>query len=265
MNAWRAFGILITCLLFSGACTWEIDMTKRIDGHTPDGELGGWGVGGVIVPPGFLAAGGTKPQAAQTSLSLQCRLDKPQVMTVSFEIGPSHPAGGGDANNDPVAIVQFSTNGVTVRRKISILNGAQISAPAEYVEVKVFDESTDALSAPYQCDVNVTPGTRGGFVQPTLQNESEVTANAGGGNAIFSVPQDAGITTFRVLAYNPTGVVDMTKLIVEQTNSAGTIMGFQDPNAIGWVHLAPECTTIVVTNNGATVDANVYIQWGVAG
>ncbi len=174
-----------------------------VEGRAADGKLGGWSAGATIVNPGSIANGtAAKFPQAQKSLSLQCQLSPPGVYTVEFEVGPSKSPSNSSGDNQPEAVIEWATNGGTVRRRVSVINGAAISGPAEFVKVTVTDASDSNDAAPYEVTITVTPGTRGSNeMRPTLQNEPAVALD-GGGSASFNVPQDAGVNGFRIFVWD---------------------------------------------------------------
>jgi hypothetical protein len=233
----------------------------RKDGVKEDGRLGGWSASAVINPS---ATAVPSPQG-QSSFTLQCQLDPPGVYTVQFEVGPSQGVSEGAANI-PVATIDFSTNGNSVRRKVSVINGMSISAPSEFIKLKVFDESTDVNALPYLASVSVTPGTRGGDVPPTLQNEAPQDATKNGGTATFAIPQDAGAVTVRVLVWATTLVALNQDLVqVYFLDSAGNpLSAYQNPTLSGFVHIPPEAAQVQAVN-GTAIDATVRIIFGIDG
>jgi len=261
---------LLLCLALSPACTLEIEMPKNNEGLTqeaPAGALHAWAQSAVINPEGANVA----IKNGQSSFSLQCRLETPSVFTVEFEIGPSLDPDIPLPINKPTAEIEWTVNGNTVRRVISVVNGTSISGTAEFVKVKFFELETGTSTAPYAATAMVSPGTRAGRVQPTNQSTDAVDLDAAGiggpGEVFIDVPQDKGIITFRVFAWDAaeTGALDMTKILVaQQTSANNTISAFQDPNEAKFVHLNPSVTVIKVINLGA-VAARVYIVWGVDG
>ncbi len=239
----------------------------RKDGETPEGRLGGWSVGGTINPPGDLFP----DPKGMTSIDLQCQLDRPQVFTVEFRVGPTNAtSSGGLTLNTPVAVIEWSTNGDTVRRKVSVVNGTSISGPAEFVKVKMFDESEDAAAHHYVAVVTVTPGTRGGDVPPTLQNQPLQSFGAGSGTlgsgVIFPIPEDVGAVMFRVLVWNETGPLTMGDVIVRQETQAGaTIDAVMNPSEEGWIPIAPGAVQVEVGTFNGSETGEAFIIFAIDG
>ena len=262
--------VLLSCLPFLSACTLEIEMPKNDEGlrqEAPAGRLRAWAQSAIINPDGTNVP---VPQG-QSSFSLQCKLDAPSVFTVEFEIGPSLDPAIPLPINKPTAEIEWTVNGNTVRRVVSVVNGTSISGTAEFVKVKFFESESGASTAPYAATAMVSPGVRAAVVQPTNQSTDSVALDAAGmagpGEVFIDVPQDKGIVTFRVFAWDEaeTGALDMTKILVlQQTSANNTISGFQDPNEAKFVHLNPSVTVIKVVNLGS-VGARVFIVWGVDG
>src|SRR5207244_2796372 len=106
-------------------------------------------------------------------------------------------------------------------------------------------------SAPYECNISVTPGTRGGQDFPTLQDQASQSFAASTGTAgsgvYFNIPQDVGAIAFRLLVWNETTSINLDDIIVRQVTPAdGTVDAFQNPNEAGWVPIAPTAVRVEV-------------------
>ncbi len=211
-------------------------------------KLTGWGAGAVLNPPG---AQFPDPRG-QKNYTLQATLTPSQVFTVQFAVGnPKNP----EARNTPVAIIEWAVNGVTVRRKVSAVNGVSLTGVGEAVYVKVFDEGNTGSESPYSSSTTVSIGTRGGFEPPTLQNQPAQSIISGGGSALFPIERDAGVVAVRILVVSGT-TLNPEKINVRFLDNFGAISGFQNPNVNGFVQVPPTAVSVLVENNDAVnIDA----------
>lgn len=159
----------------------------------PGQPLREWGTGATINPDPSTF---TQFPGSVTSQSLQAQIDPPSVFTVQFSI--SAPLVPTNSDNIPVAEIQFSCNGVTIRRKISIYNGASLSGPGKTVKVKMFDESDSVLRGPYNVSCTITVGTRASNDTPVLMNTDQQIINSTT-SATFDIEDDAGANQVQFL------------------------------------------------------------------
>ena len=231
-------------------------------GERPKSRLYGWGTGGVVNPPKTSA----KDNAGQSNISLQCTLEHANVFTVQFGIHLAPlDAGSEGVANLPVADIEWAVNGNTVRRRISVLNGATITGDGESVKVKVYDESQNGAALPFAVSILVTLGTRGGDQQPTLQDQS-LESLPHSSTATFQIPDGIGASQFRIFVWSETAKLDLDKIVVLQQDVAGnTITGYQNPALHGYVAVAPGASQVLVSNIDTVNDASVYIVFGIDG
>jgi hypothetical protein len=219
----------------------------------------GWGIGGIVNPPGT----NNPDPHGENSVDLQCQLKLPMVMTVQFNIGS--PRSDTQNANVPVAVIEFSTNGNSVYRKISIYNGATISGPAEYVKVKAFDESEDKLhSGAYNVNILVTPGTRGGTIIPVLMNTATETIDASASHT-FPIEQNAGAVLVRFLIgpSSPTATVDLSKFTFTFIDVSSTVINTVI-GTLDFIEIPPGAVSVLVQNNDV-VNATVRMVLGIDG
>ena len=251
----------LACALSCMSCALEsTDMSKNNNApYSLDGKLEGWGVGGIINPPG---TPNPNPKGQKT-IHLQADLDPAAVFTVQFS---TTPLNGADlTGNIPVAVIKFSVNGVTVIRKISVYDGAAISGPGQVCEVNAFDETQDPThSAPYFVGVTVTRGTRGGFDIPTLQSDPNHTVNAGA-QVNFFPEANTGAVMIR-FDIGPTNIAsnsDLTKFVAQFVDASGNVLAaVQNPTE--WVPIPPGTVEIFFQNNDS-VSAYVRMVLGIDG
>jgi hypothetical protein len=204
-----------------------------------------WGVGGIINPNPSVF---TNVRNGQKTVSLQANLSPPQVCTVQFSITPlSQP---NERENIPVAIIEFACNGCTVRRKISVYDGATISGPGEAIKVIASDESEDARRGPYAVNVTISIGTRAGFASPVLMNDPQAIV-ASTASHTFEIPQDVGAIglRFQVAASTPTATIDPEKLVIEFIDSGGSTISAEQNPVTGFVQIPPGAVEVTLQNN----------------
>jgi hypothetical protein len=228
--------------------------------RSPDGKLLGWGAGGVINPKGTLSP---DPKGG-AQVALQAELTPAGVFTVQFVTNPLRSAGL--TLNIPCATIEFAVNGVTVRRKISVYDGASLSGPGQAVKVVAFDESTpdNDSAAPYFVGITVTPGTRASFDTPTLQNTPSRRI-AGGGQDTFPIEENTGavLAKFDVGPDVLTNTLDFSKFAVQLQDAFGVILAsVQDPR--DWIPIPPGAVVAIFQNND-TKDANIRLVLAIDG
>lgn len=186
----------------------------------PGEPLRDWGVGATI---------NTNPNIPNekgwvTSQSLQARIEPANVFTVQFSISP--PFFSNNADNIPVAEIQFSCNGVTIRRKISIYSGASLSGPGQTVKVKMFDESETDLRGPYNVSCTITVGTRSSSDVPVLMNTPQEIINATA-SATFNIEDDTGANQvqFLISPATVTDTIDPDNIQLIFLDTAGNTIG----------------------------------------
>lgn len=197
------------------------------------------------------------------------------VYTISFN------AFGTDQSIIPIrteAYIQFSIDGQTTTRRISVGNGVSISGPAENVVVKIKDttDRTDLSKCgiQYQVSMQVARGSRASVQQPaTLQpepyklgNPYNLTSLTGKG---IPVPLDAGIVSVYIttVGNEDNGGIPPGAALV-QFNVGGTAAGKYDPNRTdGWVPLPPGTTTVNLLNltSMSPFDIEFTVTFGVDG
>ncbi len=254
----------LACALLCTSCVLETTDMGSPNNNAPysdiTGKLQGWGAGGNINPAGTLSPvpGGRKQISLQAELSPAC------VFTVQFTYNPLRS--DSLTLNIPVAVISYAVNGVTVRRKISVYDGASISGPGQAVEVVAFDESTpdNDAAAPYYVGITVTPGTRGGFDIPTLQNTPSQRVSAGSTTAYPIEPNTGAVLAkFDIGPDTLTDTLDFTKYAVQFQDAFGVILAsVQDPR--DWIPIPPGTTVAEFRSNDAK-DANVRLVLGIDG
>ncbi len=243
---------------------------------------------------GFLATGEriiTDPNGVQTQpdIHLQAAFSRAdeatggggpgaQYFTVQFGLNPP-PSGVFYAFAD----VTWTTEGNSVKRRISVGNGVVISGTAMKVDVKVTDGTDPLLLATlglspeaYYVDVLVTRGARPSTQQPPrlippgLQAPGFVPgvySLAAGGSVVVPVDQGAGIISFNVAARHVAGALLDGEVFVEMGNAAAPAQnGFVDVKDIvgSWFPIPSSTSQLTIGNQSASV-VIVTLQLGVEG
>ncbi len=226
---------------------------------------------------GWSAAGELITGVPQKALTMQANFKKrPGYYTIQFNV--RRPVAEVGQVLQTLAEVVWSVEGNSVRRLISIGDGATISGAGQGVRVKVFDNSTLAgglvTNQPYPVSMQVVKGTRPTqSQQPILEVSSAVapgttslTPIAAGANAIFLVPENAGVTALYV-AVNNTGPAALR---------SGDVAGIFASNAVGlkefnydacqqWIAVPPGAIQIQIFNKTAADPIAVTLTWGIDG
>lgn len=172
---------------------------------------------------------------------------------------------------NPVADVEFSTEGNIVRRRLSVVSGASISGPADSIDVRVRDQTTDsdglpvpvASRLPYTVSVLATPGTRAARHAPPflMANNVPITAGPGAGTNV-EIPISVGIVTVCVFASGVGGPLPE----VRQLDYAGATLVAYVPLNPTFVPLHPRAAFVRVENDGpAGSSATFSVFFGVDG
>jgi hypothetical protein len=215
--------------------------------------------------------------------------------TVSFDL--SIPPGLN--NNQAVvlaqvdALIQASVDGVTISRRVSVVNGTMLTVAAERVTVQISDRSIALGGSPsdYQYDVSVgvARGSRPSVNQPPVflptpfpgpaTGAGATGTLAPGAQAIWTFPDDSGAISVYV-----SGVVQVLggvnvptqlkngDLTVSQNRRAGPISTPTDialasfdasSGNSGWVPLVPGCNEIIVINHTDSDGLNQNINYAI--
>lgn len=242
-------------------------------------ETGGYGISG------RLRVGGPTFGVAEPAIVLQVDFGADQdddrqrpaaVYTVTFGIeGPPLPgaAGGSVAfvHPNPVATIEYSTGGNSVRRQLSVVNGMSIAVVCDHLKVIVEDQSTSPDGTPppggtnitYLLTILATPGTRGGSrIPPFLAASPTRTDLAGGAAAEIPIPAQTGITSVCVFASGTGGPIPLCE---QQFSSSATIATWI-PQFPDFVPIVPQASKIRISNAGpALSNATFFVVFGIDG
>lgn len=174
---------------------------------------------------------------------------------------------------NPIATIDFSTEGNTVRREVSCVNGVSISGVCDHINVLVRDFSTDsALDAvapgtdlSYTVAILVTPGTRPArhsppYLATSVSGSLAAATVAGGGTTLIAIPPDAGAITICAFS-NGDGIP-----VIEQRDFGGAVLAAYDPSFPEFVPLIPQAQSIALRNTGAALtNEQMTVIFGIDG
>lgn len=169
------------------------------------------------------------------------------------------------------ADISWAVEGGTIRRRVSIGNGVEISAPAQAVNVVVHDVSDPLVSfagRPYVVFVTCAPGPRASTSQlPTLVEFSLNQSIGPASGLIVPVPDGAGAISVEVTIFTdvPGVALAPNTVVVQQDAGLGTVKLYDiTDKAPLFVPLAPNAISIEVHNFGA-VPIRAQVTWGIDG
>lgn len=239
---------------------WNDDgMRRRDDGSLK--PLRGWSAAGNLA---FL-----KPDK---KVSLQCQFDEPASFTIAFSV--NYPRSGIDEPCMAEAEIEWSVAGNSVKRTITVSDGAVVTGVGEAVIVRMFDASpigdslTGGFGTEYGASVQVARGTRGSFTNPPilqrLTTDYQSTVNAGLSRT-FPVPENAGVVGFKFLFGDSTGAaITDQEIRASQLDPNSNEISRCDPRDHEWVPLAPGAVNVEFTNVSAD-PLFVFIYWAIDG
>jgi hypothetical protein len=207
------------------------------------------------------------------------------TFTVQFDIFNFDPDIG---PINPIAVLDWSVEGNSVRRVISVSSGTSITGVGSAVKVTVYDDNPNiplavppSMPQPYQIGITIAPGVRA--TTPNPPHFIPWITSAPGvyllgvhllGAASFvdvDVPQGYGVNSVEVIFYSLTpgsmGDPPSADIAIVQFDSTGVVglrryTPYQRP---GWVTLIPQCKKIRIINLGALASVQTSIAFGVDG
>lgn len=252
------------------------DYERRGRPATPDQNfLKGWSASGKLQVGANVGAGDVS--AAVTAVTLDVNFKHPNTYTLQFFTDALQNPNPSGVTIQTLAEVIWSVSGNRVRRLISLLNGCALSGAGEGVSVKITDFSANAAQKSlYSVGVLLSPGVRGTFSQPPfleidndlIRGNPVFTTIAAGGNAVFTVPPNAGINAvwFSVLTNGGFVAIAPQNIQFLQRNPIGLFTKGGDYDAVAnkWWPISPGASDIRVFNNTAN-SVNFTPSWGVEG
>lgn len=240
--------------------TGELD--NGADGAGEGHPMLGWQQSGTLVTGDF-----------QRSFSMQKDFSPfAGVFTIQLGVIAPQSSPGVPSGFEAIADVSWSVAGSTIRRRISVGNGVEISSPAQAVNVVVHDRSDPLLAVAgleYVVFVQATPGSRASVGQPpTLNAFSQNQPVPAASGLVVPLPPDAGVISVEasILTVNP-GVALAPNTIGLFMHGLGgvTVKSFDITDAAPqFVAVPPNVTDIEIHNFGA-VGINANISWGIDG
>ncbi len=268
---------LVVMVLALVACTYNTTEDDMHDGVSLNGNQqsasGGWGASGTLV------TGGINEETGK-AVSLQAEFPRAGNYTVQATLlltgGPpdgTHPAPRADL------LVNWSVEGHTIKRRVSIGQGISLTGVGQAVSIQAVDKTELFVGPPadesleYTVVIQVAPGTRGSTaLPPTLveggSSNGGVTPVNAGANIDFAVPQDAGVTSVFITAV-PIGsppvlpAAGLIQVIVE--DAAGGALMVYDPRDFQFVALPPNATNINVRNYSLINSVEISMTFGIDG
>jgi hypothetical protein len=152
------------------------------------------------------------------------------------------------------ATVEWSVAGGTIYRKIAVVNGAMISAPAQGVKVSVRDVSVaEAGGIDYSVTIQVSRRVRPNWgFPPILRGTPGIALVGAGGNTVVMIPENSGVNSVQVTASAiPAALLTDADLLVEQLHGATQLKAYNPRVYSGFVPMAPEADRVKVTNQTA--------------
>jgi len=119
------------------------------------------------------------------TVSLQAIFRKPGTYTASFSLNPIDDVVVEGSDIRAEATVEWSVDGNTITRVISVSNGTSIQGTGEGVRIVVNDVTVIAGTiSRYAVTIDVAPGPRGAFnTPPILNRQTEIVGLAPGFSA----------------------------------------------------------------------------------
>lgn len=243
----------------SGGCTTTSCPDPTVRGEdtmiTARTASGGWSQNGKLTdldPMGAVTLQANFPEAG--AYSVQFAIDDPDGAQVLTE-----------------AVIQWSVEGNTISRRVSVVNGVTVSGVGQAVRISVKDVDPPQMGVvsqgTYGVSIQVSKGTRAASSQapiltafnPVNGSQAFLVPTGGLGTAVtVPVPNDAGAIAVGVtVAYqsfaippNGTPIPETVPMVLQRT--ASDFAKSYDPRDPGsfWVPLATGCKEILLANNG---------------
>lgn len=219
-------------------------------------------------------------------LVLQCELDEGTMYTIQFTVKTPDSIidlSGSGSSFQVLAILEWSVEGNTMRRIISVANGTSVTGAGKNVTIRVFDFSllNVATTVQYLVSVNVAKTVRpSSQVQPLLAADTVrvlngitqpaappypglirlgndfIRAVSSGAEMILDVPQDAGINAFYPIAANSIDSHTLTgfefTIVARDIVEVPTITW--DASSLNkWIPIPPALRTLNIRNDYSEV------------
>jgi hypothetical protein len=253
--------------LAGAACGTENNMSPKL-------QAGGWSQSGKLTTGNSqlgvpLQADFSKSKHGAGNYTIQFGLQAPDPNTVIIR---------------PEADIQWTVNGNTVRRIVSVTDGLSITGQAEYAKVRLYDAILAGNVPPavagvqYVASINIAPGVRASQQQPptlmpqryfnSVSTEIFILGSISVPATDFvrvPVPQNAGvISVFVTVAVPAGGLVTAADFQVRQSNPVVGALKRYFPVGEGWVSMGSGVTEINLFNFSAA-SLNASVVFGIDG
>lgn len=220
---------------------------------------------------GWSASGNMVGEDPDKEVSLQAVFADPGTYTVQFSFKYLVDPGGVSDPVYPEAEIEWSVEGNTIVRRVSVQNGVSISGVAQGVKVRVYDATPDyspAQNTPYQVSISVAKGLRGGSEMPIYAPSDSIASIGGAAGSFhdFPIPQNIGAKSVRILAI-PIVLAAATDndIVVAYEIGGFIIIGFFPlKNPGGWYPITVGADNIRVYKTVAA-NWNVQVVFGIDG
>ena len=223
---------------------------------------------------GWAQAGKLKTQAGSArgvTIQMPAAQEREAAMhTVQIDC-PNLPSGA-----QAVATILFDVEGqATVRRVVSVGNGATLSGNADTVTASVQDDTPAGAAFPagaeYDIQITIAPEVRPPSSTPPTLYGCVATLIAAGGNLELPIPQQCGAVSAVVVSASAlqTAVAQVT---VQQTYAqpaadpgVTVLCQYEALRPCGFVPFVGGPDTLKLINNDATNGVLVTVLWGIDG
>lgn len=217
---------------------------------------------------GWSASGTLTRLETSKSVSLQVVFPDSGPYTVQFFLSPQEAQVGSGNPTTCEATLEWSVEGNTIRRVVTVTDGLSISGTGQGVRVVAKDTTTSGggtTAADYTVVIAVAPGTRPGTqIAPTLLRLAQTVNIPNAGNVSVAIPDSVGISAVCVMiSSGPAGSAPIPDQSVQaqHSNAAATTFMTYDPRTFQWVPLTPGATAIRLTNiNAFVVTATIIFE-----
>lgn len=177
-------------------------------------------------------------------------------ISVELPYVPDHPTGKAP---DLEALITWSVEGHSVRRRVSVGYGVSVSAPAQGIQVQLFDMTDNSggyEAADYIASVLITPGVRPSDGQPPTLDLQGFTVLPGQDTVdINAIPAGVGAKSVLITAirYGNANNIVVTQpapgfIQVVQEDANGLPLKVYDPRDYGFMPLSPGCVNVLIRN-----------------
>ena len=209
---------------------------------------------------------GTLQQGKGANIPVQAQFIEPSAYTVQFAFDDSAVVTG---QARAQAEIDWSVDGNTVRRVVSIGNGVSVSGFGQAVSVVMRDLGQGGNGDPYLVTCNINPGTRPSQNQPPfLEVYNEDGFAAPGDDFIVQVPKNVGAISVFIPIYTITPPVGEQEVLITQEIPGTVLKGYDPFKFPGFIPLSPNTDFVRITNLGTGGDPTILfptVAFGIDG